>query len=112
MTSYMLNGVSTSIAPATVWWQPNQIGNDHNGAPIYSRYYNVQLEFDACTPPEASEWLNAASVGTSISLTIPNRWGGSFVTFSPVYPTIIEPPNYETVNMSPFKIQVQRVVPE
>jgi hypothetical protein len=113
MSSYLLNGAATSIAPATVLWQPNQVGTDHTGAPVYSRYYNVQLEFDAATPPESSEWLNAASLGASVSLTIPNRWSSaSFVTFSPVYLTISDPPNYETVNLAPFRIQVSRIVPE
>ncbi len=113
MSSYLINGTATSIAPATVLWQPNQVGTDHNGAPINSRYYNVILEFDACTPPEASEWLNAASGGGSISLTIPNRWSSaSFVTFSPVYLSISEPPNYETVNMAPFRLMATRMVPQ
>lgn len=113
MSSYLLNGVATSIAPAAVLWQPNQVGTDHNGAPVYSRYYNVMLDFDACTPSEALEWLNAASNGGSVSLKIPNRWSsGSFITFSPVYLTISTPPNYETVNMAPFQLMATRVVPE
>lgn len=113
MSSYLINGEQASIAPATIWWQPNPVGTDHNGAPIYSKFYNVLLEFDACTPAEASQWLNAASVGGSVSLTFPNRWSAaSFVTFSPVYMNLTEPPNYETINMAPFRITVSRVIPE
>ena len=111
--SYLLNGLATSIAPSLVTWQPNQVGSDHNGAPIISRVYNVVLDFDSCTPTEASEWLNSASNGGSVSITIPNRWSsGSFVTFSPVYLSVLTPPSYETVNIAPFQIIATRVVPE
>ena len=110
--SFLINGTAPSISPATVWWQPNNVGSDHNGAPVYSRYWNVMLEFDVATPPESSEWLNVAS-GGSVSLRLPNRWSSaSFITFSPIYLNLIEPPNYETVNMSPFRLQATRVVPE
>jgi len=110
--SYLINGQSASIAPATVWWQPIEVGTDHNGQPVYSRYWNCVLEFDACTPQEASQWLTAVSAG-SVSLTLPNRWSSaSFVTFSPVYASITEAPNYETVNMAPFQMTITRIVPQ
>lgn len=110
--SYSINGIPASIAPATVWWKPIEVGMDHNGQPLYSRYWNCTLEFDACTPPQAAQWLNAVSSG-SVSLTLPNRWSSaSFVTYSPVYANITESPNYETVNMAPFSITLTRIVPQ
>ena len=110
--TYLINGSTASISPTTLLWQPNKVGTDHNGAPVYSRYWNVQLTFDACTPSEGSEWLNVAS-GGSLSLTMPNRWSSaSFITFSPVYLDLIEPPIYETVNLMNFSLLATRVVPE
>lgn len=111
MSSYLLNGSATSIAPATILWQPNEVGTDHNGAPVYSQYWNVQLNFDAAIPTEAFQWLNNAT-GTSVSLTIPNRWSdATFTTFSPVYLKIMDAPVYETVNMMSFGLLATRVLP-
>lgn len=110
--TYAINGTATSIAPITVLWQPNKVGVDHNGAPVYSRYWNVVLEFDASVPSEASEWITRAS-GGSISLTIPNRWSsGSFVTFSPCYLELSAPPVYETVNLMSFTLMATKMVPQ
>ena len=82
-TEYKVDGSSTSIAPVNVIWQPQQVGTDHNGAPVYSIFYNVSLTFDVSTPSCAVDWLTAASSGGSHSLTIPSKWSNaSFVTFS------------------------------
>jgi len=110
--TYKIDGMATSIAPIDVHWIPQKVGQDHNGAPVYSIYYNVSMSFDVSQPASALDWLNAASSGGSHSLTIPQRWSNaSFVTYSPVFLELLEAPNYEVINLTPFRILASRVVP-
>lgn len=106
MTLYLINGSEASIGPTNVRWIPFPLGQDHNGQPLYSLNYDVELRFAAgASTDDANQWLLNTSSG-SIDLALPNRWGLDFTDLSGVYVEITEPPVLEDVHMSEWSLLV------
>ena len=107
--TYKINGTATSIGPATVRWMPTVKGNDHNGQPLYSTSYTVELRFsEGASVTDGREWLDGTSSG-SVTLTIPTRWGLDFTDLSSVYVQILEPPELADVHLGSFALLVNGV---
>lgn len=106
---YMLNGASVSISPFRQTNTPNIAGISNTGAPVQSTYWNVQLDFDQSSPEDMSQWLDAASVGASVSVTLLDRYNTSFITVSPVYLRLDNAPSLEDIHANQWSLTVLRV---
>lgn len=109
MTDYLINGSAASLAPTGVKWVPQIATTDHNNQPVYSTF-NVELQFPACCPADAAQWLNAVSSG-SVDLQILGRWNLSETNLSAVYCFIPDPPQSRDIHVEPFSIMVMGVYP-
>ena len=104
---YKINGSEASLAPFSVQWNNILLGTDHNGAPIYSANHTVVMQFGAASTPFAQQWLNQASGGTSINLTVLDRWHVGSAIGSAVNMEITRPPMIEGINAGPFTLTVR-----
>lgn len=107
-TQYKINGTATSIGPVEIKWIPQLLGVDHNGQPVLSANYEVELSFDGGSVTHTREWIQGTSSG-SVNLTILNRQQLGFTTLSGVYVAITEEPSIRDINTGPFKLTVRNV---
>lgn len=106
---YAFNGSEASLAPFSVQWNNILLGTDHNGAPIYSANHTVVMQFGAASVTLAQQWLNQASGGTSINLTVLDRWQMTSAIASAVYLEITRPPAIEGIHAGPFTLTVRGI---
>lgn len=107
MSSYVVNGTSMNIGPATIRWEPIVATVDHNQQPVYSGF-DIVMNFPESNIDDGAQWLNAVSSG-SINLTIPSRWGLDFVTLSGVYIELADVPIQADIHLEPFTLIVHGV---
>jgi len=107
-TQYKINGTATSIGPVEVKWIPQIMGVDHNGQPVFSANYEIELSFDGGSVTHTREWIQGTSSG-SVNLTVLNRQQLGFTTLSGVYVAIQEEPYIRDINTGPFKLLVRNV---
>lgn len=105
--TYAINGSAASLAPVSVNWNTHLLGYNHNGAPIYTGVADVTLNFETASPTCAQQWLAQASGGTSVNLTIPDRWQINSTILSGVYLELTSPPTLQSVNLQAFTITVR-----
>lgn len=107
---FKVDGVTASLAPYSQRYRNLPIGTDHNGAPLYSRFQEVDLSFDVANvaPKYHIQWL-AAVDGGSHTLDILTESFSAFRTVSPVYLTCEQLPDIQEIVSQPFVITVRRV---
>lgn len=108
--SFKVDGVSASLSPYSQRYRNIQTGVDHNGAPLFSRFQEVDLSFDVANvaPKYHIQWLEAVD-GASHTLDILTEDFNSFRTVSPVYLTCEQLPDIQEIVSQPFVITVRRV---
>jgi hypothetical protein len=108
--TYAINGSAASIAPTSVQWLKNQVGVDHNGAPIFSTNNNIIMTFDPSSATEARQWLDLASTGGSYNLTTLDQWKAGTTILSSIYFQITRPPVFTNNFAGPFTLTVLKAV--
>lgn len=105
--SYTINGSAASIAPASVRWLLQNMGIDHNGQPVYSRFANIEMRFpEEADPADLRQWINACSNG-SVNLNLPDKWNISFTNLSGVYVEITQFPEILDVHATQLAMMVK-----
>lgn len=107
-SQFKINGTPTSIAPITIRWIPQQLGIDHNGQPVYSSNYQIDMRFDAGSVVWAREWIEGTSSG-SVNLTVLNRLSLGYTDLSGVYVSIEEEPEINSILAGQFRLLVRNV---
>lgn len=107
-TYYAINGSAASLAPFSQTWRKIQIGTDHNGAPIFSGFKEVDMSFDAASITYHKEWTDLEN-GGSCTLDILNEQQLGFITVSPVYVMITQRPAIESAVSMPMSLTILRV---
>lgn len=105
--TYAINGSTASLQPLSILWNTHLLGHNHNGAPIYAGTADVTLTFETASPTCAQQWLTQSSGGTSVNLTIPDRWQLNSTILSSVYLELTAPPTLDSVNLTGFTITVR-----
>lgn len=108
--TYAINGSTASIAPHTVRWVPSKVATAQNGAPIYSRYYTIEMQFDAASPLAAQQWLENA-LGASVNLTVLDRWSTGSTILSGVYIEVVDPAATVATYSDSFTLLVRKALP-
>lgn len=107
-SQYKINGTATSIGPTSIRWMPQQLGIDHNGQPVYSSNYQIEMRFDSGSVTWAREWITGTSSG-SVNLTVLNRLNLGYTDLSGVYVSIEEEPEISSVLAGQFRLMVRNV---
>lgn len=107
-SNFKINGTATSVAPISIRWIPQILGVDHNGQPVYSSNYNIEMRFDSGSVTYAREWIESTSSG-SVNLTVLNRLNLGYTDLSGVYVSIEEEPEITSVIAGPFRLMVRNV---
>lgn len=94
-----------NIAPFRQTWHKIQVGLDHNGAPVFSGYKEIDLEFPSCSPTSASQWKNQCD-GTAKTVDVLGEYSLGFVTLSSVYLIMTTDYAIENINATPFSIKI------
>lgn len=105
---YAINGTAASLAPFKQTWRKVEIGVDHNGAPIFSGFKEIDLEFDAASITYHRQWTDLEN-GASHTLDVLNEQQLGYVTLSPVYIRITERPATQSAVSMPMKLTILKV---
>lgn len=114
---FEINGLATSvsgsISPMSQHWIDIIVGVDHNGNNLYSSFKECELGFDSCTLEMHQRWLEAASVGTSLtSITILDQASLNLRTFNGPFLRPGQRPTIEAgVAMGPWSMIVSGLQP-
>lgn len=108
-TDYTLNGFTTSVAPISQKWEPMILGTDHNLSPIYGALWNVRLNFAESVALEGAEWVDSASSGASVNVTVLDRYQTTYTDLSGVYMQVENQPEITAGYMTPFSIVIKGV---
>lgn len=103
--TYKIDGTTASLAPFSVSWQRIHLGIDHNGAPIYATKNNVICRFPAASPTFARQWI-ALEDGASHSINMLGPDSLSFFDLSPIYVTVVDPPEMTDIHSGEFTIMI------
>ena len=108
---YTINNVSASLSPfRQSSWQRIKVGNDHNGAPIFSRKRQVQLDFTFGTPASMKQWLDVCN-GSPQNLDILADSQLTWKSVSSVYLECTQYPATEDVTASTMTILITNLNP-
>jgi hypothetical protein len=108
---YTINNVTASLSPTRQSaWQRNKIGTDHNGAPIFGRKRQVQLDFTFGTPASMKQWLDVCN-GSPQNLDILADSQLSWKSVSSVYLECIQYPIMEDITANTMTIMITNLNP-
>ena len=104
---FLLNGSAASIVPAVQKWVDLIMGVDHLGAPIYSSFKEVELEFDGCALASYKQWADLTATGTSLNtITILDQASLNYVAYSGIFLNYRQRPSIESGLVGPWTLVV------
>ena len=103
--AFTVNGTTASLAPYRQVERDISIGIDHNGAPIYSSYKEIDLFFESASVTFAQQWMAMAN-GGSHTVDVLARNQIAYKTLSPIYIRINEYPPTESGLTGPFNLTI------
>ena len=107
-TTWTINNSTAALAPYSIVWNKIQAGTDHNGAPIFSAYKEVELRFESASITFAREWLNTEN-GAAHTFDILGELSLGFITLSNIYVAVEQYPVVESVIAGPFTLKLLKV---
>ena len=88
------------------------VGIDHLGAPIYSSFKEVELEFDGCALNLYKQWADLVATGTSLNtITILDQASMNYVAYSGIFLNYRQRPNIESGLVGPWTLVLSNLQP-
>ena len=104
--TWILNGITASIAPYSIRWRKLAIGRDHTRRPLYSGNWEIDMSFDSASITYARQWQEAASSG-SLNMTILKPYSIGFTDLSAVHLDLVDAPTVESGMSGPWSMIVR-----
>ena len=104
--TWILNGITASIAPYSIRWRKLAIGRDHTRRPLYSGNWEIDMSFDSASITYARQWLEAASSG-SLNMTVLKPYSIGWTDLSAIQLELIEVPNIANGTSDPWSMIVR-----
>ena len=108
--TWLLNGVTASIAPYSIKWRQMLIGHDHTRRPIYSGNWEIDMSFDSASITFARQWMESASAA-SANVTVLKPYSIGFTSLSGVQLEIVEAPTVESGMAGPWSMIIRGASP-
>jgi len=104
--TWILNGITASIAPYSIRWRKLAIGRDHSRRPLYSGNWEIDMSFDSASITYARQWQEAASSG-SLNMTVLKPYSIEWTDLSAVKLELVEAPTVESGMSGPWSMIVR-----
>lgn len=108
--TWLLNGITASIAPYSIRWRKMLIGHDHTRRPIYSGNWEIDMSFDSASITFARQWMESASAA-SANVTVLKPYSIGFTSLSGVQLEVVEAPTVESGMAGPWSMIIRGASP-